>query len=122
MILIFSNHHQTEPKYSHTVVKELVTDTNISCDEDGIRIQAMDTSHVALICVHLKKGFFKKYRCDRPAFLGLSIPSFFKLLKAAKDGDRVKLSVENEEGDVLKVNYEGKSALPLCLRFSHFYH
>ncbi|KAG7094815.1 hypothetical protein E1B28_005628 [Marasmius oreades] len=97
-------------KKTFEIVKDLISDTNVSCDEDGIRIQAMDSSHVALICVHLKDDFFKRYRCDRPVTLGMSMPSFVKLLKAAKDDDRVKLSVENEEGDVLKVDYEGRKS------------
>ncbi|KAF9262221.1 proliferating cell nuclear antigen [Marasmius fiardii PR-910] len=97
-------------KKTFEIVKDIVSDTNIACEEDGVHVQAMDSSHVALICVHLKDEFFKAYRCDRSVALGLSIPSFFKLLKAAKDDDRVSLSVEDEEGDGLKVVYEGKKS------------
>jgi proliferating cell nuclear antigen len=32
-------------------IKELVTDANFECNEEGINLQAMDNSHVALVSV-----------------------------------------------------------------------
>jgi proliferating cell nuclear antigen len=39
--------------HAHTAIKELVTDANFECNEEGINLQAMDNSHVALVAVKL---------------------------------------------------------------------
>ena len=47
-------------------IKELVTDANFECNDEGINLQAMDNSHVALVSVKLERVGFANYRCDRP--------------------------------------------------------
>ncbi len=56
-------------------MKDLVTDANLECNEDGIKLQAMDSSHVSLISLSLAKEGFAEYRCDRSLFLGLNLVS-----------------------------------------------
>jgi hypothetical protein len=62
-------------------IEELVTDTNFDCNEEGINLQAMDNSHVALVAVKLLENGFKRYRCDRPMPLGVNLTSLTKVLK-----------------------------------------
>ncbi|KAL0582024.1 hypothetical protein V5O48_000082 [Marasmius crinis-equi] len=90
------------------IAKDVVADCNISCEEDGIHMQSMDSTHSALLSLHLKPGFFRRYECDRAITLGLSLPSFFKILKAAKDDDKLTVKVVNEDPDALEVQWEGK--------------
>jgi proliferating cell nuclear antigen PCNA len=96
----------------YTAIKELVTDANFECTEDGIKLQAMDNSHVALVAVELKTEGFVLYRCDRPMPLGVNLASLTKVLKCAKDDDRVELTAA-DAADVLKLKYEAKSTLLL---------
>lgn len=84
------------------------------CSEDGIKLQAMDNSHVALVAVELLAEGFVHYRCDHPMPLGVNLASFTKVLKCAKDDDRVALTA-TDAVDVLKLTYEAKSML--CIRF-----
>lgn len=86
-------------------IKELVTDANFECAEDGIKLQAMDNSHVALVAVELGANGFKKYRCDRPMPLGVNLNSLSKVLKCAKDDDQVTLKA-GDNNDVLNLLYE----------------
>ncbi|TFK45716.1 proliferating cell nuclear antigen [Heliocybe sulcata] len=90
-------------------VKELVTDANFECNEEGINLQAMDNSHVALVAVKLDSTGFKRYRCDRPMPLGVNINSLTKVLKCAKDDDMCTLKA-SDDGDVLNLTYEARSA------------
>ena len=46
-------------------VKDLVTDANFDCSETGFSLQAMDSSHVALVALLLRADGFEHYRCDR---------------------------------------------------------
>ncbi|KAL0573948.1 proliferating cell nuclear antigen [Marasmius crinis-equi] len=90
-------------------IKELVNDANFECNEEGIHLQAMDNSHVALVAVKLQHQGFKKYRCDRPMPLGVNIASLTKVLKCAKDDDLCTLKAA-DEADVLNLVYEAKNS------------
>jgi proliferating cell nuclear antigen len=68
----------------------------------------MDNSHVALVSVHLEPEGFGKYRCDRPIPLGVNLGSLTKVLKCAKDDDRVTLKA-SDNADVLNLVYEARS-------------
>ncbi|EPQ52950.1 proliferating cell nuclear antigen [Gloeophyllum trabeum ATCC 11539] len=90
-------------------VKELVTDANFECNEEGINLQAMDNSHVALVAVKLESTGFKRYRCDRPMPLGVNINSLTKVLKCAKDDDICTLKAA-DDGDILNLTYEARNS------------
>jgi hypothetical protein len=95
---------------SFSAIKELVTDANFECNEEGINLQAMDNSHVALVAVNLESKSFKRYRCDRPIPLGVNLTSLTKVLKCAKDDDECTLKAA-DEADVLNLVFEGKRRL-----------
>ncbi|KZT05691.1 proliferating cell nuclear antigen [Laetiporus sulphureus 93-53] len=90
-------------------IKELVTDANFECNEEGIVLQAMDNSHVALVSVKLDASGFKRYRCDRPLPLGVNLNSFTKVLKCAKDDDVCILKAA-DDADVLSLTYEARNS------------
>ncbi|KAG5349386.1 Proliferating cell nuclear antigen [Termitomyces sp. J132] len=90
-------------------IKELVNDANFECNEEGITLQAMDNSHVALVSVLLEATGFKRYRCDRPMPLGVNLNSLTKVLKCAKDDDECTIKAA-DEADVLNLVYEAKSS------------
>lgn len=71
-------------------------------------LQAMDSSHVALVSVAMKATGFKRYRCDRPMPLGVNIGSLTKVLKCAKDDDTCVLTA-SDDADLLRLTYEAKS-------------
>ncbi|KDQ32621.1 hypothetical protein PLEOSDRAFT_1110201 [Pleurotus ostreatus PC15] len=90
-------------------IKELVTDANFDCNEEGINLQAMDNSHVALVVVKMESTGFKKYRCDRPMPLGVNLASLTKVLKCAKDDDTCTLKA-GDGLDSLNLVYEAKNS------------
>ncbi|PVG04839.1 proliferating cell nuclear antigen [Serendipita vermifera] len=90
-------------------IKDLVTDGNWDCNDEGMALQAMDNSHVALVSVRLKPEGFIDYRCDRPITLGTNIASLTKVLKCAKDDDVVTLTA-NDAADMLQLKYESKTS------------
>ncbi|GAA5834702.1 hypothetical protein JCM11251_003637 [Rhodosporidiobolus azoricus] len=88
-------------------VKELVTDANFDCTDEGIKLQAMDNSHVALVSLNLAKSGFEKYRCDRDMSLGMSLASLQKIVKCAGNNDTITLRAD-ESVDVLALLFEAK--------------
>lgn len=86
-------------------IRELVVDANLDCNERGITMQAMDSSHVSLCAVMLKSEGFNFYRCDRAFALGVNTPNLAKILKCAGNDDLVTLKCE-EETDTLTLVFE----------------
>ncbi|KAF9777548.1 proliferating cell nuclear antigen, N-terminal domain-containing protein [Thelephora terrestris] len=90
-------------------IKELITDANFQCNEQGISLQAMDNSHVAHVFVQLEKAVFVNYRCDSPISIGVHLNSFAKILKCAKDDDVCILNAAADDG-MLHLTYKAKDA------------
>ena len=51
-------------------MKDLVSDANFECSPTALSLQAMDTSHVALVSMTLRSDGFSHYRCDRNISMG----------------------------------------------------
>ncbi|CDJ38724.1 proliferating cell nuclear antigen 1, putative [Eimeria tenella] len=86
----------------------LVNEVNLDCDESGLKLQAMDQSHVALVSLKLEDVGFLHYRCDRPRSLGLNMSSVVKVFKLCSSQDTV--SVQNEdEGDLITFVFENNA-------------
>ncbi|GBF89873.1 proliferating cell nuclear antigen [Raphidocelis subcapitata] len=86
-------------------VKDLVSDANIDVSSSGFSLQAMDTSHVSLIAMHLRADAFEHFRCDRPMSMGMSLANLAKVLKCAGSDDIVTLKA-NDDGDTVTFMFE----------------
>jgi len=76
-------------------IKDLVTDANFDCNQGGINLQAMDSSHVALVAMLLRKDGFDKYRADRNLPLGINLGSLSKIMKCAGNEDSFTIKCED---------------------------
>lgn len=83
-------------------VKELVSEANLQTTPAGIGIQAMDSAHVALVSLSLKRSGFAVYECERNAMLGINLTSLSKILKTTDTSDVITLR-HVEDSDVLTV-------------------
>jgi proliferating cell nuclear antigen len=86
-------------------IKELVSEANFDCSDNGIALQAMDNSHVALVALTLRSNGFQPYRCDRNMSLGIHLGNLSKVLKAAGNDDEVTLKA-NDNADTLQLVFE----------------
>ena len=57
----------------------------------GISLQAVDTSHVALVSLNLSMEGFESYRCDTNVILGVNIINLSKVMKLANADDSITL-------------------------------
>ncbi|KAI9189701.1 proliferating cell nuclear antigen [Blastocladiella emersonii ATCC 22665] len=96
-------------------VKDLVQDANFDCNETGIALQAMDTSHVALVALLLRAEGFDPFRCDRNLSLGVNFSTLAKVLKCAGNDDVLTIKA-GEDADVLNLTFES----PKTDRLSEF--
>eukprot|EP01087_Luapelamoeba_hula_P019312 TRINITY_DN6379_c0_g1_i1.p1 TRINITY_DN6379_c0_g1~~TRINITY_DN6379_c0_g1_i1.p1 ORF type:complete len:265 (-),score=43.58 TRINITY_DN6379_c0_g1_i1:113-907(-) len=86
-------------------LKDLVTECNFDCSPTGMALQAMDSSHVSLVSMLLNPDGFSEFRCERTMQLGISLPSFSKVLKCAGNDDTVYLKAQ-EGGDSIEFTFE----------------
>ncbi|CAA6656759.1 unnamed protein product [Spirodela intermedia] len=76
-------------------VKDLVTDANFDCSSTGFSLQAMDSSHVALVALLLRSEGFEHYRCDRNVSMGMNLNNMAKMLKCAGNDDIVTIKADD---------------------------
>ena len=87
-------------------LKELLTDTCIEFDETGMKIVAMDTSHVVLVHLKLDASKFEMYHCDGRIGIGVNMLNLHKLIKTINNNDTLTLFIESEDMNHLCVKIE----------------
>lgn len=98
-------------------VKDLVNDANFDCSATGFSLQAMDSSHVALVALLLRSEGFEHYRCDRNLSMGMNLNNMAKMLKCAGNDDIVTIKAD-DGGDTVTFMFESPSKNCLfCLHF-----
>ena len=70
--------------------KDLVKEASWQCQDEGISLQTMDPSHVALVAVELGVEAFNRYRCDRPLEIGMNFDSLGKILRKGQKRNSIE--------------------------------
>jgi len=96
-------------------IKDLVTEANFDCSSAGMSLQAMDSSHVSLVALFLRKEGFGMYRADRNISLGINLGNMAKILKCSGNDDVITIKAE-DNGDQVEFMFES----PNATRISHF--
>lgn len=91
-------------------IKDLVTDANFDCSASGFSLQAMDSSHVALVALLLRSEGFDHYRCDRNLSMGMNLANMAKMLKCAGNDDIVTIKAD-DGSDTVTFMFESPSML-----------
>lgn len=86
-------------------MKDLVTEANFVCSEEGISVQAIDMSHVSLVTLLLRKSGFAKFKCERNMTLGINLSTLSKVLKFAANDDQVTIKAA-ENTDTMTLIFE----------------
>ncbi|CAM0942818.1 unnamed protein product [Alopecurus aequalis] len=76
-------------------IRELVTDANFDCSGTGFSLQAMDSSHVALVALLLRAEGFEHYRCDRSLSMGMNLNNMAKMLRCAGNDDIITIKADD---------------------------
>ena len=86
-------------------VKDLVDQSNFHCTQEGLSLQALDRSHVAMVSMLLRADGFEHYRCDRSMRLGMKTSSLSKIFKCSDNRDSVTIKAE-DDGDTVSFMFE----------------
>lgn len=77
-----------------TALKELVDHAAWDITEEGIMLQSMDSSHVALVQLNLIGDDFDNFRCEDVYRLGINMDNLKKIFTAYTMGDAVHINCQ----------------------------
>ena len=89
-----------------TSLSALVDEACITADEDGLKVKAMDPSHVAMVDFEWSKSAFEEFELDKPTTIGLNLEEALKLLRRAGD-ENLELNFDESVGK-LEMNLTGR--------------
>ena len=75
-------------------ISTLVDEGSFDVDENGIKLRAMDPSHVAMVDFEWPKTVFDEYACDKPTKLCVNISEMLKFLRRIGSDESIELSVD----------------------------
>ncbi|KAL3850620.1 hypothetical protein ACJIZ3_012502 [Penstemon smallii] len=76
-------------------IKDLVNDANFEFSATGFSLQAMDSSHVALVALFLGSEGFEHYRCDHDISMGMNLHNLSRVLKCAENDEIVTIKADD---------------------------
>ena len=80
-----------------TALKDILLETNITFQSDGIRIVNMDKSHIILVHMHLDASNFEHYFIRHPKIvIGVNMFHLFKLINSIDNDDTLTFFIEKE--------------------------
>jgi len=81
-----------------TALKDILLETNITFEPDGIRIINMDKSHTILAHLYLASNNFEFYECKKEKIIiGVNMFHLFKLINSIDNDDTLTIYIENSD-------------------------
>ena len=81
-----------------TALKDILLETNITFEPDGMRIINMDKSHTILVHLFLAAQNFEFYECKKEKIIiGVNMFHLFKLINSIDNDDTLTIYIENSD-------------------------
>jgi DNA polymerase III sliding clamp (beta) subunit (PCNA family) len=81
-----------------TALKDILLETNITFEPDGIRIINMDKSHTILAHLYLAAQNFEFYECKKEKIIiGVNMFHLFKLINTIENDETLTIYIENSD-------------------------
>lgn len=95
-------------RYVVDAISTLVDEGLFKATEEGLRLRAMDPSHVAMIDFHMPRDAFDEYECEGEAKIGVNFDEMKKIMRRGRSGDSLEL-IHDAEKKRLILRFRGKS-------------
>lgn len=87
-------------------LKEILMDVNLEFDETGMKIIAMDNTHIVLVHLKLEADKFEKYYCEKKLYVGINMLKLHMLIKTISNNDVLTLYVLKDDPNKLGIRIE----------------
>ena len=97
-------------------ISALVEEATFDITSEGLKLRAMDPSHVAMVDFQYPHTAFQEYVCSEPSKLCIDIGDILKLMRRVESGEQIELSLDPEKNKlVMKLigRYTRRFSLPL---------
>lgn len=104
-------------KHIISAITGLISQANFTLTREGISLQQMDSSHVALVEVALLEKAFGRYRCDHTTVIGIELDSLNSVLNMVPGTSKLELTHDEKNNKLILTfncdGYESESKLRL---------
>jgi proliferating cell nuclear antigen len=87
-------------------LKEILMDVNLEFDHTGMKIIALDTTHIVLVHLKLEADRFETYLCQKKLYIGINMLKLHMLIKTVSNNDVLTLFVEKDDPNHLGIRIE----------------
>lgn len=87
-------------------LKEILIETNLEIDETGLRVIALDASHIVLCHLKLDASQFESFKCTQKLFVGINMLKLHMLIKTVGSNDVLTLFIEESDPNKLGIQIE----------------
>lgn len=87
-------------------LKEILMDVNLEFDETGMKVVALDNTHVVLVHLKLDADRFETYHCEKKLYIGINMLKLHMLIKTVGNNDYLTLFVEKDDPNHLGIRIQ----------------
>ena len=87
-------------------MKEILMDVNLEFDDSGMKIIALDNTHIVLIHLKLEAEKFERYYCEKKLYVGINMLKFHMLIKTITNSDILSLFILKNDPNILGITIE----------------
>jgi proliferating cell nuclear antigen (pcna) len=84
-----------------SAISELIEEAAFKFTPEGVRLRAMDPTHVSLIQLELPADMFDEYKVKEEKIVGLSVSRLDEFLSRAKGDEEIKFELDEEQNRLL---------------------
>ncbi|MBC7100626.1 proliferating cell nuclear antigen (pcna) [Methanothermobacter tenebrarum] len=100
-------------KTSFDAISSIVDEVQIQVDSEGMRLDALDRSHITFVHLELHKELFDEYECPEPEKINVDTEELMKVLRRARAGDRLIITSDDTN---LILTFEGEATRQFKIR------
>lgn len=82
-------------KHVFDALSWIVDEIQIRVESSGMKLKALDRSHITFVDLDLQKDFFDEFECNEPIKLNLDTEEMLKVLKRVKSDDTLTLTSDD---------------------------
>ncbi|MDI9623405.1 MAG: proliferating cell nuclear antigen (pcna) [Methanothermobacter sp.] len=98
---------------SFDAISSIVDEVQIQVDSEGMRLDALDRSHITFVHLELHKELFDEYECPEPEKINIDTEELMKVLRRARAGDRLIMTSDDTN---LILTFEGEATRQFKIR------
>ncbi|MBN2152785.1 MAG: hypothetical protein JW839_15140 [Candidatus Lokiarchaeota archaeon] len=81
----------------------LIDETYVYVYPTGLKLNAIDSSHVAMLLAFLPKELFTEYKCSQDSKIGINVQDLIKILRRSGGKDEIQLQLDKKDKNTLLI-------------------